>query len=219
MNQEEFTTFKKTPELEEAERIVSVFREFGLEFELADNVPSLAPVFLGDTPTKFIEIKIRPGDFEWAKELLGDSDEVSLDEVPADYYLLEYSNEELYEVLQKEDEWNEFDLNLAKKLLQSRGKPVNEQMIRTFQSSRLEELREPEKVRKVWIVAGLLLALVGGFLGIAIGWALWQNRNRLPNGEKVWTYSEPDRKMGKIMFYLGVGSFLLILYLRIREFL
>lgn len=89
-----------------------------------------------------------------------------------------FSNEELFEILEKSDEWSKFDYVLAQKLLKERGQDINENMLESLKRQRIRELAKPEENQKGWINAGYIFAVLGGLLGILFGWHL--NTHALP---------------------------------------
>ena len=46
---------------------------------------------------------------------------IEVQKIESDYYLFDFSNEELYELLATKHEWSRFDVLLAKKILKDRG--------------------------------------------------------------------------------------------------
>ena len=54
-----------------------------------------------------------------------------------------------------------------------------------------------------WIIAGYVLALLGGFISMGIGWSLWRYRKTLPDGRQVPGFSENDRYQGRVILLLG----------------
>ena len=59
-----------------------------------------------------------------------------------------------------------------------------------------------------------MASLLGGFLGIIIGWYIWKSTKTLPDGNKVLSYNANDRKHGRIIFYLGIIIFPIAFALR-----
>ena len=53
-----------------------------------------------------------------------DKAEKEIEVIDDDYYLLSFSDDELIDVVSKSDEWNKFDVSLAKKLLKERGNEI-----------------------------------------------------------------------------------------------
>lgn len=66
----------------------------------------------------------------------------------------------------------------------------------------------------MWIYGGYLFALLGGFLGIMIGWHLSSHTKTLPNGQQVYGYSKEDREHGRIIWILGIVMFVIWLVIR-----
>ncbi|WP_431243320.1 hypothetical protein ACQ9BO_01130 [Flavobacterium sp. P21] len=64
-------------------------------------------------------------------------------------------------------------------------------------------------------MAGYLFSLLGGGIGMVIGYSLWTSKKTLPNGERVYSYNEADRKHGKTIFILGTIIFPLVLLIKI----
>ena len=77
----------------------------------------------------------------------------------------------------------------------------------SLKKERLKQLAKPEENQKPWIIGGYIFSFLGGFLGMIIGYFLWTSKKTLPNGERVHSYIEKDRKHGKYIFYIGVIIF------------
>jgi len=56
---------------------------------------------------------------------------------------------------------------------------VNIVKLAALSESRLNELRQPEPAQTFWIYAGYFLALLGGLLGIFIGWHLSSHKKNI----------------------------------------
>lgn len=150
---------------------------------------------------------------EHTDAILAHYEEAQLTTTENAHYLYQFTDEELFEVLEKPDEWNKFDTALAKEILSSRGRTVDADMLMAMKSERMRTLSKPEKSKGYILVMGYIFALLGGVLGVAIGYSLWRSKKTLPNGESVWSYVDGDRKHGQIMFLIGVitvGVFLLL---------
>lgn len=202
--QESYSIFKKFPTLEQANELKKLLNENGIESLLADNIPTVDITFSGNTLQNEFEIRIKQSDFKKAEEILEKNAENLIDQIDKGYYLFEFTDEELYEILLKSDEWNPFDYTLAQKILKQRGKSVDKALLSSLKNERLKNLAKPEENQKPWIIAGYIFSLLGGFLGLIIGYFLWTSKKTLPNGQKVYSYSANDRKHGKYIFYIGL---------------
>jgi hypothetical protein len=200
---ENYPIFKVYPTKELALEFTELLDKNGIHSVVGDNIPPVDVTFSGSTLEHRYEIRIKQSDFQKAEKILESHAKNLLDEVDSDYYLFEFTNEELYEVLIKADEWNEFDYTLAQKILNDRGKPIDEELLSTFKKERLKTLSEPEGNQKPWLYAGYIFALLGGIIGIIIGYFLWTSKKTLPDGNKVYAYSSEDRVKGKTLFFFA----------------
>lgn len=212
---ENYSIFRRFSTLEQARELEFQLNRNGIDTVLADNVPPVDITFSGNTLQNEIEIRINPADFEKAEQILKQNAENVIDQVDKDHYLFAFTDEELYEILLKPDEWNEFDHALAKKVLEQRGRSVDEKLLHSLQNQRLKQLAKPEENQHPWIIGGYIFAFLGGLIGLIIGYILWTSKKTLPNGQKVYSYMEKDRKHGKIIFFIGVVIFPLGLILRL----
>ena len=212
--QEEYSIFKKYPTLEQAAELKELLDKEGIEAVLGDNIPPVDVTFSGTTLQHEFEVRIKPSDFVRAEDLLEQQDENLIDQVDKDYYLFNFTDEELYEILLKSDEWNEFDYTVAQKILSQRGKPIDKALLNSLKNERLKQLAQPEENQRAWIILGYVFAFLGGLLGIVIGYFLWTAKKTLPNGKKVYSHSEKDRKQGKYIFIIAIIILPIALILR-----
>ncbi|QXP61760.1 DUF2452 domain-containing protein [Olleya sp. HaHaR_3_96] len=201
---ENYSIFRKFSSLEQASELKALLSKNGIESELADNVPPVDVTFAGNTLQNQIEVRLKQVDFKQAEKILEKDAENLINEIGRDYYLFEFTNEELYEILLKSDEWGDFDYSLVQKILTERGKPIDKDLLNSLKNERLKDLAKPEGNQKPWIIGGYAFAFLGGFLGLIIGYFLWTSKKTLPNGQKVYSYSANDRKHGKYIFYIGL---------------
>lgn len=214
MNEDDFSIFKRFPILELAEETAKILNDAGIKTIIADNVPPVDITFSGSTLQHEIEVRVLPADFPQAEAILQKRAEQLIEEVDADYYLFSYTDDELYKILKKPDEWGEINYVLAQQILKKRGKEINQEQIDNLKKERIEELAQPEKNQKGWVVAGYFFAIIGGLVGVVIGWALWKAKKTLPDGSKVYSYSMKDRNQGKYIFYIGIIIWPIILILK-----
>ena len=213
--EDNYSIFRKFPSLAQANELSQMLSLNGIETQLADNVPPVDVTFSGSTLQNEIEVRIRQRDFKKAEELLEKEAEKLIEDIDRDYYLFNFSNEELYEILLKSDEWSAFDYTLAQKVLVERGKPIDKDLLASLKNERLKDLSKPEGNQRPWIIAGYFFAFLGGFLGLIIGYFLWTARKTLPNGQKVFSYSSRDRMHGKFIFFIGLVVTPLVFLIRI----
>jgi hypothetical protein len=188
---------------EEAEAMAELLRNGGLRATFQDNSSLQDPLFSGSVLPSF-HVLLPSAEFEKAEVLLTQKMGTGTDDVPVDHYLNEFSDKELMDILMSSDEWSAMDLGYAKRLLQQRGKVVPEELILAARDSRLRMLRAPAPSQTAFIVLGYASALLGGLLGIAIGWYINTAKKTLPNGEQIPLYNAKDRKHAARLFWIGV---------------
>ncbi len=137
-----------------------------------------------------------------------------MDGVDKDYYLFEFTDEELMEIVSKPDEWGHFDYQLAQKFLRESGKEIKPEVAALLKAQRLNELAKSETVHKYWIYLGYVSALLGGLIGIFIGWTLAYYKKTLPDGQRVFAYREDVRNHGARI--LLIASISLVAWVLIR---
>lgn len=212
--EKEFSVFKRYPDIEQAKALCELLEENNIPTILTDNSPLVDVTFANNTLDNEIQVSIPQKDFDKARDLLEKEADIDIEQIDKDYYLFEFTNEELYNILLKPDEWGEFDFVLAQKILKSRGQEINLDLLSSLRHQRIEDLSKPESNQNSLVGLGYLLAFLGGIIGIFIGYSLWNQKKNLPSGEKVYTYKEEDRQHGKNIFFIGI--FVLILFLLLQ---
>lgn len=200
----EFVTFQKFGDKESAEQFIKLLEKNALESILEDNSSSLDASFGGGGFTNEYAVKILQTDFEKANRVLIEDSIADLSKIDSDYYLFTFTDQELRDIVAHPDEWNAFDFMLARKLLKERGQEVNETELAALKQQRIAELSRPEPRQTSAIIAGYIMAFLGGLLGIIIGGYLFSHKKTLPNGQRISVYSEADRADGKRIFYIGI---------------
>ena len=198
------------------EEIASVLKDNSIDYELIDNEKYFDGSFVTDQSKIEYQIIIEKSDFEKAEQLITEYYSKNVT-IPEDYYLKEFSDEELEEIIYKRDEWNEFDYEVAKNLLKERGIVISEDELKRINSERLESLKrnydKPAEVKNL-ITLGYIFSVIGFlasfimsfFLFISYGLSLviLKLKKQLPNGERVYYFNEQDRKHGERIFILSI---------------
>ncbi|KOS06103.1 hypothetical protein AM493_08680 [Flavobacterium akiainvivens] len=210
---QQFVSFKKYNNAVQARETQQLLEANGIVTRFADNGASLDGSF-GRAFTDY-EIQLNPADFKRAEALLEEQAGKWIAELPEDYYLFSFTDEELFEVIQKKDEWSEIDYVLAKRLLAERGKQIDDKEVERKEMERLYELEKPEEVGIAWIIIGYFTALLGGLFGIFTGYMVYYSKKTLPNGERVFTYNRSNRQHAKIILLLGIVVLIMTICSRI----
>ncbi len=206
---EKFVTFQKFSDQNSASELGEFFKEKKLEYLFEDNSLSFDPTFANNGFGKEFCIKLRQNDFEKANAFLMEKAEKETFEIDKDYYLLSFTDKELFELIAAYDEWSAFDVSLAKRLLKERGKEITLDEIEKIKTDRIVELSKPEESQRIYIIIGYVTAFLGGFLGIFIGWHLLTFKKTLPNGNRIHAYSDNDRKQGNLILIISIVFFVI----------
>src|ERR671913_1124503 len=121
---EQFLVYQKFTHQSEAEEVLELLRAQGIHYQLEGTKLPFDPTFAFTSYEPELELKIQKTDFEKADTALNMHYEEMTGKVPSDYYLYNFSDEELQDVIHKKDEWGRFDYVFAKKLLADRGSVV-----------------------------------------------------------------------------------------------
>ena len=214
MKKEKYLTYQKFNDQAAAAELAQLFQENGLDFELENSSLNFDASFSFNELNKEFRVKIKSEDFKIADEILYQDNLKAIANVKEDYYLFQFSTEELIDLVSKADEWSTFDVVLAEKILRNRGHEISADKINHLKEERLEQLAKPATVSTIWLLIGYLLSLMGGLLGILIGWYLTYHKKILPNGQHEYFYLSKYRDHGTWMMLLGGISFLIAIVLK-----
>lgn len=218
MPQSELITYRKFNDLALTEPLVDILQKHDIEYELIDSpIVFSASLTFNEELSKEYDVKIKSEDFDRVNELVLEDEAQHVNEVDSDYYLFAFSDDELMDVLKNYDEWSAFDGVLARKLLGERGVTIDDAKLEKIKEQRFDVLKQPETSQKLWVVIGYMAAFLGGILGIFIGWYLSTGKKILPNGERVYVYTDTDRKHGNRIFFLSVVVFVIALGFRFYQ--
>ncbi len=154
-----FLTFQKFNDVELAKESSERLKQNDIECLLEDNRKFFDPSFAYNTIEPDISIKLKPEDFLKAHKALENYYKKDLDNVDKNYYLFEFTDEELIEIISKPDEWGHFDYQLAQKILKDRGKEIKPEVADLLKTQRINELVKPDTTHKYWIYVGYFSAI------------------------------------------------------------
>ncbi len=221
-----YITFLKFDDESALAPYTDVLSANGISFKVEDESYSRDPII--QTPNSNVpdfRIKLLPTDFERANALLENVFAEEISTVEKDYFLFDFTEEELMDVVKKPDEWGHLNYVLAKKLLADKGKTIDATQEKVFEKERIETLSVPEKSSGGWIAIAYLAAIMGffviylGAMAVFIGLMLSTFKKTLPNGQRIFVYDENNRKHGKRILVLALIStityFIVFYYLQI----
>ena len=199
-----FVKYRDFFEPETTAEFLQLLNSNNIEFRTEEFDETLGSIYGSSPMGKVTTVKIMQDDFAKVDALLNTDAASLLETVDKDYHLFSFTNDELLEIVSKPDEWSAFDYQLAKNILKSRGADVGDEKLKQLKTERLQELAQPEPPQNQPIGIGYTLALLGGIVGVFIGWHLLTLKKVLPNGQRVYAYKNDDRKHGLRIMILGM---------------
>ncbi len=206
---EPFLTFRRFNDSEMAAEMAARLKEHKIRVELEDNGKLFDPSFAKNFLDRDIRVKLRAKDFEQADGIMKDFYSEQADKVGEDYYLYQFSDSELVDIIRNPDEWGWLDYALAQKILSGHGIRIPSKELKRFQDEKLRMLSRPDAADKSWTYMAYLLALIAPPLGMIIGFSMSNMRRTLPDGQRHFVYSRKDRNHGKRILWTALISFVI----------
>ncbi|RAK65965.1 hypothetical protein [Hymenobacter edaphi] len=211
----DFQTYQKYPTLAAAEELLALLQQHDISYRLQEDRATVEPAFAFNEHDRSFLVKLLPADFARADALQDEANAQLVAATGPEHYLFSFSNAELMDLLVHPDEWSRFDVALAQRLLRERGQPVSPDTVQLLEQRRHVELNKPPEKQPAWVWLGYVSALLGGLLGLAIGWHLYSHQRRLTNGQLVPAFSAQERVHGLRIVALGVVSLVAWVALRL----
>lgn len=205
---DEFVTLKKFNTYIEAAGVVELLEKNKIVYQVEKSEANGDIVFAGNTLNEELHVQVKSEDYEAAQRLMEELIEVDIEKLDKDYYLFEFSDNELFEILEKPDEWSLNDYHWAQEILKQRGVLVDKSKLEQMKKERIQFLSKPEKVTGGYLSKAYLFCIFGGIVGFFMGKHLYGFRKLLPNGQKVIAFDEESRQKGKRIELIGLLSFL-----------
>lgn len=119
--QNKFIIYDRFSELATFEHFTNLLQQHNIPFETENNAPSLDNTFGRNDFAVYYFVKILKVDFPKVDKIQKDDALQTIHQLGEDYYLYDFSNDELLEIVQNKDEWSTLDFVMAKKLLKDKG--------------------------------------------------------------------------------------------------
>jgi len=210
-------TYKFFNTIDEASFLIDLLKLNKIEFQIIDNSPSVDATITGGNTTNNIEIKVFSTDYTRVEKLVEKAAKSEIDTIDAEYYLYDFNDKELIDILENYNEWSPTDRIMAQKILKERGQEYSEEDIKTLKAKKIKELSQPEKGKIGWLIFGFISAIFGGLLGIFIGYHHYNFKKSIPNGKKVHAYDAKTRKIGFRIFLVGIVSLVFWISIKLLE--
>lgn len=200
----DFEVFKSFYSEEQAIALQGLLQEKGLETKVEKKRNVADKVFTGYGTEAEIFLMLKGTDFTRADEIIDESITTNIESLDPDYYLFSFTKEELIDIVNKPDEWNNQDVILARKLLANQGYVVSDTDLQRTKSQRIQELAKPEKELSTLLLIGYFTAVLFPLYGFFFGLVKFTAKKVLPNGQKVFIYDKGARNHFFIIMWIAI---------------
>jgi hypothetical protein len=217
---QEFLTFQKFNNIESANALADFLLENNIACEIEDERNYYDISYSFNKHDFDIKVKIASENFNKAHQIIENYYAKDLNNIEADYYLLQFTNDELKDIIKKPDEWGHFDYLLAKKLLIDKGGDIDEKKFDEYKNQRIIEKAKPAKKPELWIILGYIFSLLSLFsiisiftgMALVISFTLAFLKKTLFDGKSVYYYDNNVRKHGHIILALVITGIVFWIY-------
>jgi hypothetical protein len=192
-------TYSKFHSKEEAEAFTDRLLQAGIYHELEVERDVLDKVYTGASLDPMIAVKVPVSDFNRVNTLVENDVELNLEHIDPAYYLFQFTNDELVDVVKEPEEWNAFDRALAKKILEDRNVDPGSILVKE-----LPVHYEPVRISIPLLIMEYLVAIFFAFSGIVIGFATLFATKTLRDGSQVMIYDQQTRNHAKVLVVIGM---------------
>lgn len=211
-----FILYRSFINLQEAQVLEQLLITNNIPYELTTPPRTLDTTIIGQGIVTKATLMVFPNDTQRIDALLEKEVEKNLDATLEDTHLQSYTNEELYDMLQRPDEWTVENITLAKRILSSRGFPVDADELNRLRDQRIQDVRKGKK----GAIYVMILAFITIFYGLATPFSisplfglctgLYYNyaKGHDLNGVAYFEYEPQSRWIGKVMITCFIAVFL-----------
>ena len=160
MTESKYSLFQTFALHEESLELYNLLKEGQVRSTLHDSNKTSSNI-LNPNITSSFSIYVHEDDFKKANVILEKQAEKIINNINKDYYLFSFTNDELYDILFKKDEWSQIDFQLAKQILTNRGETINQQILDQLERNRMNEIvSEKQIASSLLIYIGFITAIL-----------------------------------------------------------
>ena len=198
----EFLPYAKFQTTEDALPLINLLKTAEIPYQFEHLVNQLDDLIIGYSLDPMFEIRVESSKFKQVNDLLQKTATLEPDE-PFRYYLYDFTNEELWNVVNNNEEWNVFDQGLARSILEKRQATT----INLTETG--NNIYHPKSLPATTLFIGYLLSTT--IIGVLFGLSIRQNKKVLSDGSKVYTYDHNSRLHGSYMISVALLALTLFL--------
>lgn len=210
--------FKSLSNIEEAEKIGEELALHHIAYEIESPPQLLDRNFIGEQPMPEHYIKLLPSDFTRANEIVESLYKNIAATVGKDYYLYDFSDEQVLDVVNHKSEWGDLNYYVALEILVKRGIPYDKQLTNALEEEAAAIVPQPAKpfyLLLVYIILAVSFILPYPYFsigGLIVGLFLYGASKTLKNGTRIPYYDAASRKNGIIIIAVAVLSILWFIF-------
>ena len=203
--------YKHVESDEEIQFLKELFDENDILYEISTATELIDNTIVGKGLFSKYTLKLLPGDFAKANELIKSQNETRDIDIEDFRHLKDLTNEELIEILKFPEEWTSESEIVAWKILRSRNHEISKEEIQLFKNKQEEILNKGKQV-PIWIqaayfgsiVIGVYLHIILVMAGIGMGYYYAYGTEISRDGKKRYVYDVNARSGGKIILFTGI---------------
>jgi len=206
----EHRTYARYYTREDAEDIISLLQENGISYSLRHEVNQLDNIYIGEALSPMFALQIAVQQFPNVTQLLTEQAEKHSNDPDFEHPFQLWEQDELEEVLRYPNDWNAYNLQVAKIILQK-----NNDSLSRVETLLFSEKYKPESISLQWICLGYLLCSLT-ICGIFFGLSITQAKKTLQDGKVVKMYDKHTISHGRAMILIGSAFTMYLIVLKFK---
>lgn len=207
-----FVTFRTLYSEEAANQLAQFFEQHQVPCKVGADMRKRDHIFMGGIMDFEYYVQIEPDDFDKANQLLDQEAERELNDVPDDYYLYDFTMEELKGIRNDRSQWSNLDYVLAGKLLQEKQSAPPAPTPAAPASTVIREPRSHTLLEIILLGLGYALLFFYPLIPVIGGLLIARTKKPVAGGKTQYEFSEPSRVLGYVLSACGLLFFLYFLF-------
>ncbi len=189
--------------------------EADIPYSVFDTVSRFDVTFSYDHSRRSFQLLVPQHFADRARRVCETVEAAIIEQLPPDYYLFDFSDEELKSLIIKPFEWSPLDVTLARQILKQRGiDPDSEELVQNENAAKTA-FDAPERLGNLSLFFGYLFAAMGGLIGIAFIIYIFTSKKTTHDGAKIKRFDKRTYQHAIYMILTFLVSTCLFLAIRI----
>lgn len=196
--------FDKYYRKEDADFYFSLFETKGLHPQLEKPYEYFDAIIGHARTNDHYLVRLPKEEFATAQQLI--TKEVEKNGVPADYYLRDFTDNELKDILYNVDEWSRQDVAAADILLRERKIDIDAQDVEEKKHLKVEAARKKNTISLPVLILFYVISPWSAVIPLATGLIIYFLKDTDRDGNSVYVFSDTYRQHGLILGVIGTIS-------------